>query len=205
MRNAWIAGSAIAAAVTVAVVVAARPARRKPVITSLDDRYRLAVDDTRHWLQTWGELRAARTDKLQHVERLLLDEALHGAEDAAAEAIRRRDRCATRFLSNGFERLELCIATESETQEAIEIIERYLDTLWVDSKITSRAQDRLAQARPRSRHGVVEEASRIALLAPSYAAGAGKDLDAQRLRLQAERTLLRESPFADIDLFNDGL
>lgn len=202
-RSAWIAGGAIVTVVVTAAWLSVQPLRHKAAITSLEERYQHAVDDGRHWLTTWGELRAMRTEIVQHDERLLLDEALDAAEDAAAEAIGRRDRFASRFIANGFERLDYLIASGEATHDAIAVIERYLDTLWLDHEIAGRARVRLQAGRPSlQQQRLVQTVGSITLL-ESSAVAIGGDLDTHRFRLRAERRLLNESPLADIDSFHD--
>jgi|GEM_PF-3199924 len=215
------------AAAAMGFAFALRPSEPgRPQTTTIEGSYQQACDESRYWLERWTELfaLAGQIEPGHDNELLLLREALSGAADAAEDAAWRRNDYASRLITNGFDRLDHLIATQparpspseqARVHAAVAIVERYLETLWIDEHLTRQTRDRLTHTPQAQQQGQLRQlASSIRLLdaEPHLAASrAGRgspsavDLDAERFRLRAERKLLRESPLSEAEFFDDVL
>ncbi len=195
---------------------------RNPGFTTLDARYGQAVAEASRWLEKWSELftlNASVGDRPDD-ERRLTEEAKDAAADAAAAAIALRNDYASRYLVNAFDRMDYLSASrpastsdrwEVQWNNALGIVEQYLDTLWVDQQVADSARSQLAALRSghldtRRRQGIIQLANTVrvfeeskssddaAALAIASADLTDDQIEAHRRRLRIERQLLRESP-----------
>ncbi len=221
-QSSWLVGLVVAAIAGVVGWVVLRNQRATSTFTSVDSGYRRAVDECTLWLGTWSELftLAADANHMPEDERLLLVEAQAAAADAAAEAASRRNDYAKRFIANGFDRLDFLAVTrplgrstgwETEWRQAIATIEYYLETLWIDHHAADQARTRIDEFRlthrgPAQRRSQLVQRTRTVKLfdpAPDFDRGSVRSsevinladgVDAERFRLRAERSLLRDAP-----------